>query len=197
MGTAKDPAHASESWSIIVEATLAILQLQHLMADESQVLETLRQTGMVHSCFINNGYFLAASIGCFLVQHRKDRLTGVELSDVRGLLGKSLEIWSGTGDMSREANKVVEALRTVLGKHMAHANRTAVSPWTVDGRDCSNESRNDMGALAVPDVFEQIQTGPSHFSSFLDDLPSIMGEVDPALPSLPMIDYWPPLHMGS
>ncbi|KAJ5303862.1 uncharacterized protein N7443_003522 [Penicillium atrosanguineum] len=115
LSTSKDTTHNNQCWSIVIEAALEIMRLQHRMEDESEVLDALRPTGMVDSCFINNGYFLAASIACFLLQHRKDRLSVQDLLEVRSLLEKSLAIWSRTNDLSREASKVVTALKVVLG----------------------------------------------------------------------------------
>ena len=99
----------------MIEAALEIMRLQHRMVEESEALDTFRPTGMVDSCFISNGYFLAASIACYLVQHFKNRLSVQDLSEMRSLLEKSLAIWSRTNDLSREASKVVTALKVVFG----------------------------------------------------------------------------------
>ncbi|RSM12612.1 hypothetical protein CEP52_002341 [Fusarium oligoseptatum] len=44
LGTSKDPADSDQSWSIVIEAALEILQLQHLMAEESEVSDASRPT---------------------------------------------------------------------------------------------------------------------------------------------------------
>jgi hypothetical protein len=121
LGTSQDTSASNKPWSIVIDAALEILRLQH------------RLTGMVHSCFINNGYFLAASIACFLVQHRKDRLSAQDLFEVRSLLKKSLAIWSSTNDLSREANRVVAALRIVLGKPESSTIEPGTSPQVGGG----------------------------------------------------------------
>ncbi|RSL48148.1 hypothetical protein CEP53_009654 [Fusarium sp. AF-6] len=125
LGTSKDPADSDLSWSIVIEAALEILRLQHLMAEESEVSDTSRPTSIPDSCFMHNGYFLAASVACFLVQHRKDKLSPRDLIQVWSLLEKSLDIWSRTNDFSREASKVVTALRVVLGKPEEYRTRTS------------------------------------------------------------------------
>jgi hypothetical protein len=116
LGTSKDITASNQCWSIVIEAALEILRLQHRVAEESEVFDASRPTGMVDSCFINNGYFLAASVACYLVQHHKDRLAAEDLLEVRSLLEQSLAIWSRTKDLTREASKVVSALRIVLGQ---------------------------------------------------------------------------------
>lgn len=116
LSTSKDVMAINECWSIVIEASFEILRLQHRMAEEVEVFKASRPTGMVDSCFINHGYFLAASIACFLMQHHRDRLSTQDLLNVRTLLEKSLAIWSSSNDLSREASKVVSAMRVVLGK---------------------------------------------------------------------------------
>ncbi|KAM0429995.1 hypothetical protein ACHAPT_006001 [Fusarium lateritium] len=136
LGTSKDATHSDQSWSIVIEAALEILRLQHLMAEESEVLDASRPTGIPDSCFMNNGYFLAASIACFLVQHRKDKLSFNDLLEVQILLQKSLAVWSRTNDLSREASKVVTALRVVLG------TPEQPGPQTVEGENPIHNSRD-------------------------------------------------------
>lgn len=86
-----------------------IMRLQHRMAEEFEVLNASCLTSLVDSCFINNGYFLAASILRFRVQHRKDWLLALVLSEMQRPLEKSLAIWSHTNNLSSEASKVVAA----------------------------------------------------------------------------------------
>ncbi|GAQ10203.1 hypothetical protein ALT_7524 [Aspergillus lentulus] len=173
----QDISASNQSWSVVMEAALEILRLQHRLAEESDVLDASRPTGMVDSCFIYKGYFLAASIASFLVQHRKDRLSAQDLVEVRSLLEKSLAIWSRTNDMSREANTVVVALRIVLGQPGSSTIEPRTSPQVGGG---------DMAF--------------SSCTSFFDDLPLMRTDVDPAtfpsLPSTPMIDYWPQVCRG-
>ncbi|KAL4780623.1 fungal-specific transcription factor domain-containing protein [Aspergillus varians] len=189
LSTLKDPAttHNNQSWNIVIEAALEIIRLQHRIAEESEVLNSFRPTGMVDSCFINNGYFLAASIACFLVQHRKDRLSAQGLSEVQTLLEKSLAIWSRTDNLPREASKVVTALRVVLGK--------PEEPSTHNTMVDAMASPQDGG-----DPFGRSQMAVSSYNSFFDDLPSMMSDDDnaafPSLPSIPMLDYWPQVNMN-
>ncbi|GAB1211406.1 hypothetical protein ATERTT37_000520 [Aspergillus terreus] len=130
LGTSEDNSGSSRCRHIVIEAASEIMRLQHRMAEDFDVLDASRPTGLLDSCFINNGYFLAASIACFLVQHRKDWLSAPALSEVRSLLEKSLAIWSRTNELSNEANKVVAALRIVLGKAK---EPTTHSTMDVDG----------------------------------------------------------------
>ncbi|KAH7254653.1 hypothetical protein B0J15DRAFT_558938 [Fusarium solani] len=167
LGTCKEPTDSDQSWSIVIEAALEILRLQHLMAEESEVLDSSRPTGIPDSCFMNNGYFLAASVACFIVQHRNDKLSPQDLTEVRSLLERSLAIWSSTNDFSREAGKVVMALRVVLGKLDEPESQTSEVP--------------DYGKSNIPF---------SSFTSFFDDLPLMMADADNAIfPSL--MDHWP------
>ncbi|KAJ4209569.1 hypothetical protein NW759_013424 [Fusarium solani] len=167
LGTCKEPTDSDQSWSIVIEAALEILRLQHLMAEESEVLDSSRPTGIPDSCFMNNGYFLAASVACFIVQHRNDKLSPQDLTEVRSLLERSLAIWSSTNGFSREAGKVVMALRAVLGKLDEPESQTSEVP--------------DYGKSNIPF---------SSFTSFFDDLPLMMADADNAIfPSL--MDHWP------
>ncbi|KAJ5191907.1 uncharacterized protein N7498_010892 [Penicillium cinerascens] len=202
LSTSKDTTRSNQCWSIVIEAALKIMRLQHRMAEDSEVLDEFRPTGMVDSCFINNGYFLAASIACFLVQHRKDRLSVQDLLEVQILLEKSLAIWSCTNDLSREASKVVTALRVVLGKPEDPCTDT-----TIEGRASSQAGGgenpthhckdSDLTELvrAIPDTFGRSQMAFSSCTSFFDDLPLMITDDDtaalPSLSSIPMIHYWP------
>lgn len=153
LSTSKDITGSNQCWSIVIEAALDIMRLQHRMAEESDVLDASRPTGLVESCFINNGYFLAASIACFLVQHRKDRLSDQDLWEVRSLLERCLGIWNRTNDLSREASKVVTALRIVLGTPEEPSTRDTidvmVSPRAGRGENQPNDCSDlDLANLA-------------------------------------------------
>ncbi|EEU35578.1 uncharacterized protein NECHADRAFT_86811 [Fusarium vanettenii 77-13-4] len=168
LGTSKNPNDSDQSWSIVIEAALEILRLQHLMAEESEVSDATRPTGIPDSCFMNNGYFLAASAACFLVQHRKDKLSPEDLTEVRRLLELSLNIWSRANDFSREANKVVMALRVVLGKPEEPRPR----------------------ASEVLGTYDRSEIPLSSFTQFFDDLPLMMGDSENVV-FPPLIDCWP------
>lgn len=185
LGTSKEPTDSGQSWSVVIEAALEILRLQHLMGEESEVLDASRPTGIPDSCFMNNGYFLAASVACFIVQHRNDKLSPQDLTEVRSLLEKSLDIWSSTNDLSREASKVVMALRVVLGKP------EELGPQAREGRNPAYQSKDpDLTSLAVPDAYGRSEIPFSSFTSFFGDLPLMMADADnTGFPSL--MDYWP------
>ncbi|KAI8712742.1 Fungal-trans domain-containing protein [Fusarium sp. LHS14.1] len=168
LGTSKDPTDNDRSWSIIIEAALEILRLQHLMAEESGVLDASRPIGIPDSCFMINGYFLAASVACFLVQHHKDKLSCQDLTEIRSLLELSLDIWSRANDFSREASKVVTALRVVLRK----------------------PEEPGPQASEVPDTHGRSEIPFSSFTQFFDDLPFMMEDTENVvLP--PLFDCWP------
>ncbi|KAJ5987990.1 hypothetical protein N7481_003200 [Penicillium waksmanii] len=133
--TSKDTTQTDQSWNIVIEASSEIMRLQHRNAEESQVLDAFCPPGMVDSCFINNGYFLAASIICFLVRHRKNMLPQEYLSEVRALLERSLAIWSHKPDLSREESRVVTTLRLVLERPdeaTCHSTIEAAAPPQTD-----------------------------------------------------------------
>lgn len=184
LGTCKEPTDSDQSWSIVIEAALEILRLQHLMAEESEVLDSSRPTGIPDSCFMNNGYFLAASVACFIVQHRNDKLSPQDLTEVRSLLERSLAIWSSTNGFSRESGKVVMALRVVLGKLDEPESQTS------EGQNPTHRNKDpDLTSLAVPD-YGKSNIPFSSFTSFFDDLPLMMADADNAIfPSL--MDHWP------
>lgn len=115
LGGAKDPIQIDYAWGIVTEASMNILQLQHEMAGGTEAIDTFQPTSLIESCFINNGYFLAASVACFNLQHRQDALSSREVSRTRDLLAKSLHIWIGTLNLSGEAVRLVEAVRVALG----------------------------------------------------------------------------------
>ncbi|THC87108.1 hypothetical protein EYZ11_013445 [Aspergillus tanneri] len=49
LGTSKDTTRSNQCWSIVIEAALEIMRLQHRMAEESEVLDVFRPTGSVGS----------------------------------------------------------------------------------------------------------------------------------------------------
>lgn len=192
LGTSKDTDRSNYCWTIVVEAASEIMRLQHRMVDETDVLDSFRPTGMIESCFINNGYFLAASIACFILQHRKDVLSMQTLSEVQTLLEKSLTIWNRTNDLSREAIKVVAALRHVLG----YPEPPSAQSPRMDVNAAPSLPPNDAAAFS-----SNTMSFPG-FTSFFDDLPLLMTDVDtaavfPSLPSIPVIDYWPQVNRNS
>lgn len=178
------------------------MRIQHSMAEESQVLDAFCPPGMVDSCFIKNGYFLAASIICFLVQHRQNVLPYRYVSELTALLGKSMAIWSRKSDMSREESRVVAAVRGVLELPEETAGHTTVeataSPQANRGKN------NYIGTFHLTltnylrvssDRFEDDQTAFYRDTSFFDDLSSMMAEIENmdllSLPSISMIEEWP------
>ncbi|KAJ5528344.1 fungal specific transcription factor domain-containingprotein [Penicillium frequentans] len=202
LSTSEDTTRSNQSWSIVIEAALHILRLQHRVAEESEVLNTFCSTVMADSCFINNGYFLAASIACFLVLHRKDSLSVQDTLEVRSLLEKSLAIWNRTNDLSREASKVVTALRLVLGNPEDPSADTTIEARTspqAGGGENPEHDRKDPDPTnlvrAIPETFGRSQISFSSPTSFFDDLPLMMADDDTSiflsLPSVPMTDYWP------
>lgn len=202
LSTSEDTTRSNQSWSIVIEAALHIMRLQHRVAEESEVLNTFCSTVMADSCFINNGYFLAASIACFLVQHRKDNLSVQDTLEVRSLLEKSLAIWNRTNDLSREASKVVTALRLVLKNPEDPSTETTMearaSPQAGGGEN-SQHHRKDPDptnlAHAIPETPGRSQIPFSSHTSLFEDLPLMMADEDTSiflsLPSVPMTDYWP------
>ncbi|KAJ5801899.1 fungal specific transcription factor domain-containingprotein [Penicillium pulvis] len=198
LSTSEDTTRNNQSWSIVIEAALHIMRLQHRVADESEVFNTFRSTVMADSCFINNGYFLAASIACFLVQHRKDILSVQDTLEVRSLLEKSLAIWDRTSDLSREASRVVTALRLVLGNSEDTTIEARASPQAGGGKNSKLDRKVPDPtnlALAIPETFGRSPISFSSHTSFFDDLPLMMADDDTSiflsLPSVPMTDYWP------
>lgn len=203
LSTSKDVMGINECWSIVIEASFEIMRLQHRMVEEFEVFKASRPTGMIDSCFIDHGYFLAASIACFIVQHHKDRLSTQDLLEVQTLLEKSLAIWSSSKDLSREASKVVSAMRVVLGKPTESSLLTPVDTEASSQAGGKNPIYRKMRAeltcmRAVADIFCRSQTGSS-YNSFFDDLSMMMTDFDttgfPSLPSISMVDCWP-LHDG-
>lgn len=202
LSTSEDTTRSNQSWSIVIEAASHIMRLQHRVAEESEVLNTFCSTVMADSCFINNGYFLAASIACFLVQHRKDNLSVQDTLEVRSLLEKSLAIWNRTNDLSREASKVVTALRLVLGNPEDPSTDTTMevraSPQAGGGENPQHVRKDpDPTDLArhIPEILGRSQISFSGYTSFFDDLPLMMADDDTSiflsLPSVPMTDYLP------
>ena len=204
LGTSKDIHRSNQSWDIVIQAALEIMRLQHLVAQESEVLDAFRPSGIGDSCFINNGYFLAASIACFLLQHRKNRSSAEDLSEVQNLLEKSLDIWSHTHDLSREARKVVTAMRVVLGKpeepYIPTTQEAMASSQFYGGENLTHDREDrDLTHLSCA-ATDTNQTAFFSFATFFDDLPLVMNDIDtstyPSLPSIPMIDYWPQVERG-
>lgn len=115
LGGAENAMHISYSWGIVTEASMNILQLHHEMTEETKAVNAFQPTSLIESCFINNEYFLAASVACFNLQHRHHALSPQEVLRTRDLLAKSLQVWNFTSNLSEEAIRLVEAARVVLG----------------------------------------------------------------------------------
>lgn len=191
LSTSKDATDSDQSWSIVIGAALEILRLQHLMAEESEVLDASRPTIIPDSCFMNNGYFLAASVACFLVQHHKDKLSPEDLTEVRRLLELSLDLWSRANEFSIEASKVVMALRVVLGKPEEPGLHTG------EGRNPAHQTKDpDLTILAVSVTYDRSGIPFSSFTSFFDDLPLMMEDAENVV-FPPLIDCWPQGDYGS
>ncbi|MCJ1380892.1 hypothetical protein MMC17_004001 [Xylographa soralifera] len=115
------------SRSVCRTAAMKILELQHLVDEETQLDGRLYQSRWrVSSSFIHD-FLLATSILCFYLQiHTEDQgqhhdslgdveAAPAEIEKIRQLLGASQVIWLRESDTSREARKAAAALRCVLG----------------------------------------------------------------------------------
>ncbi|RDL35999.1 Fungal-specific transcription factor protein [Venustampulla echinocandica] len=115
-------------------AAIKILELQHLVDEETQLDGRLYQSRWrVTSAFIHD-FLLATSILCFYLQvHAEDqreqhissgdtKATPVGIDKIKQLLGASLIIWLRESDASREARKAAAALRYVLGDSEANSD---------------------------------------------------------------------------
>ncbi|KAJ5713463.1 fungal specific transcription factor domain protein [Penicillium malachiteum] len=119
-----------------LDAAMRILELQHLVDEETQIGGLLYQSRWrVSSAFIND-FLLATSVLCLYVQthHKKQGTTcgnsgvseaGPEMDRMKDLLRKSQVIWNRQSASSKEARKAVIALDYVLGDTLARIERSA------------------------------------------------------------------------
>ncbi|KAJ5915737.1 Fungal-specific transcription factor protein [Penicillium verhagenii] len=113
------------SRSTCVEAAMKILELQHLVDEETRVDGRLYQTRWrVTASFIHD-FLLATSLLCFYLQSQpvmeQEESSGVEVDDyawtgrIKQLLRLSQVIWLRESHSSQEARKAASALHYVLG----------------------------------------------------------------------------------
>lgn len=161
-----------------------ILQLQHEIAEATEVIDAFQPTSLIESCFINNGYFLAASVACYNLQHRQNALSPPEVSRTRDLLAKSFQIWNGTLNLSEEAITLVAAIRVVLGYPQqsgwedaegAHASTQVQGQTTTRSLARLSLLTNNLLIDASP---EDVLTF-SDTVTFFDELPLMMADLDP------------------
>lgn len=114
--TKSEYRHAREVCS---ESASKILDHQHLLAEESQPDGRLSSVSSTYVSILNHDFLLATSILCFYIKlFNGQQLVEMEeetMEKIRGLLGKSREIWLCSSAISREAKKAVESLNILLG----------------------------------------------------------------------------------
>jgi hypothetical protein len=127
-----------DSRTACLTAAVKILELQHLVDDETQVDGLLYQSRWKVSSAFSNDFLLATSILCYCLQSHTEKqkqqpttledvdFEPIDLSRVRSLLETSHSIWSRQCAISKEAQKAVVALQYVLGNtHVNLSNGTA------------------------------------------------------------------------
>ena len=109
-----------ESQEIAVAASMQILELQHMIHEETLPGGRFFDFSWKIACLLNQEYLLAASMLCAYIrrsQQSAPKMPGPKLPEpeIRQLLAKSLAIWERSQMSSTECKKVVEVLTAVLG----------------------------------------------------------------------------------
>ncbi|KAJ5553395.1 Fungal-specific transcription factor protein [Penicillium frequentans] len=113
------------SHSTCLKAATNILELQHLIDEETQPDGRLYQTRWRVSASLIHDFLLATSLLCFYLQNRAtagmvdhpgaDGNDHIEIGRIKHLLKLSQIIWLRESDASQEVRKAVSALHYVLG----------------------------------------------------------------------------------
>lgn len=108
----------SYSREVCLDAALRILEIQHMLKEETQPFCQLYQERWKVSSVVNHDFLLATSILCFYLQQShgevNDAAESARLENIRNSLRRSYDIWLRSSSSSREAQKAAGALNIVL-----------------------------------------------------------------------------------
>lgn len=125
-------AESADSKRIVLRSALKLLDYQHMLQEETQPFCQLYHERWRVSSLVNHDFLLATSILCYYLRHaREEPQQSEELSptneDILGALRRSYDIWLQSSNHSKEARKVVKALKVVLDIGNSHTPGTTDS----------------------------------------------------------------------
>jgi hypothetical protein len=131
------------------EYALKILELQSVVDQETRVGGRLYEVQWKISEIIRAAFLLATTILCVDLNQSWDRPLPEELERnqmIFSTLKTSYQIWIGSSSSSQEVQKVIEALRIVLGKfETSHAGKSTTDPQG----DAVTEQSDITGLLPI------------------------------------------------
>ncbi|KAM0185785.1 hypothetical protein ACHAPI_012024, partial [Fusarium lateritium] len=171
------PAESANSKRIVLQSALKLLDYQHMLQEETQPFCQLYHERWRVSSLVNHDFLLATSILCYYLRHirAEPRLCDESLVTNEAILGylrRSYDIWLLSSNHSKEARKVVKALKVVLDIGNDH------TPGTTDSGVHSDIAFDDPSAFMS-----------SSISEFHQGIPGGFGVQFPALND-PLISNW-------
>lgn len=104
----------SFSRDICLQASIALLEFQHLIDEERQPGGRLSSVQWILSSVFIHEFLLATSILCFHLRHVGAQAMSADVVRIREVLEKTEKIWAKASTVSTEANRALKALRTTL-----------------------------------------------------------------------------------
>jgi hypothetical protein len=126
------PPESADSKRTVLQSALKLLDYQHMLQEETQPFCQLYHERWRVSSLVNHDFLLATSILCYYLRHaREESQQSDELlttnEAILGSLRRSYDIWLQSSNHSKEARKVVKALKVVLDIGNGHTSGTTDS----------------------------------------------------------------------
>ncbi|KAK8056192.1 hypothetical protein PG993_001419 [Apiospora rasikravindrae] len=160
-GQQQEPEKYEYSRRMVLEAGLAILQLHHIIVEETKPSGQLYSSQFMLISLVSHDLFAGALAVCFYLQHHR---TGMELENIqetKRLLRKSQGLWIEASSTSVEAGKAAEALRIFLNRldeeTLAQQNSEDASPLS------ATSAPDLMPSEVFQDSFWDIRLPFTHF----------------------------------
>jgi hypothetical protein len=159
------PAESADSKRIVLQSALKLLDYQHMLQEETQPFCQLYHERWRVSSLVNHDFLLATSILCYYLRHAREesQQSGEPSSTNEAILGslrRSYDIWLHSSNHSKEARKVVKALKVVLDIGDSHA------PGTTDSGVDSDITFDTTSAYMSSIMDENRQGESSHIRLF-------------------------------
>lgn len=104
----------SFSRDVCLQASITLLEFQHLIDEERQPGGRLSSVQWILSSVFIHEFLLATSVLCFHLQHMDAEATAADAVRIRDVLEKTEKIWAKASTVSVEASRAVSVLRTTL-----------------------------------------------------------------------------------
>ncbi|KAM0237038.1 hypothetical protein ACHAP5_009136 [Fusarium lateritium] len=150
------PVESADSKRIVLQSALKLLEYQHMLQEKTQPFCQLYHERWRVSSLVNHDFLLATSILCYYLRYvrAEPRLCDEALVTnevILGSLRRSYDIWLLSIDHSKEARKVVKALKVVLDIGNDH------TPGTTDPGVHSDSAFDGPSAFMSPSISEYRQ----------------------------------------